>query len=260
MNVSSLNRRTNNRNQINEIKAQIATMCIQAPLMHLKKGVSKQSSGSIMSSIKPLHLLFFVPFLPSSLFLNRGYTVYYHHITIVYLLTKKEPIRRFLIVQGTGITLGWYSAMMYDYYHSGRVCHLLYMNMPQLMKSAMVDENGYVFYTSHSKLYMCISHILDIMLHPGIVCFLYKAHQKSGGTLSDIVSMRMIIAAFLVARLWSVIHTLINGKEISGYYFGYDVYHLHDLESWLPAYIAEGVFFFTMITYRICFRSRTKVS
>lgn len=224
-----------------------------------RKNASRlRSFIGIVWPVQPLFLFLALPFLPSSLFLNRGYTCYFHYITIIYLLTMKEPIRRFLIVQGTGITLGWYAAMMSDYYNSGRFAHILYMNMPPSLKHAMVDQTGHVFYSSSSKMYMLLSHILDTLLHPGIVYFLYKAHSKSGGTIDNVFATNVILATFMMSRFWSILHTYINGMEVSGWYFGHDVYHIHDLEGWRPAYIAEGLFYTAIVGYKLCFHFSVK--
>lgn len=203
------------------------------------------SFQKIASLAWPIHPLFFVaiaPFLPTRFYLNRGYTVWYHYITLIYLLTKREFLREFLILQGTVITLGWYAALMNDYYLHGRFGHILYMNMPSFMKYLMVDGTGHVFYTNKSMACMVISHVLDFFFHPGIVYFLLKGHYSSGKRFEHIIQGNTMIAVFCVSRLWSMVHTYHNEKVMRGWYFGYDVYHINDLDSWLPAYIAEAIF------------------
>lgn len=204
--------------------------------------------------LNPIVILSIAPLLPSQIYLNRGFTVWYHLITIIYLLTKKEPLRRFLIMQGTSISLGWYAAIINDFYLHGRFAHMLYMNMPTSMKIAMVDETGHVFYTYNSIIFMLLAHILDTCLHPGIVFLLYKSHCNEGGNFQDVFSWNIIIATFTVSRLWSVVHTHHNHGEIGAWYFGYDVYHLHDLDCWMPAYLMEGLFYAGAITYKMMIR------
>jgi len=214
---------------------------------------AKESASSFYSIAWPVHPLCIVaiaPFLPTWLWLSRGYTVWYHLITITYLLTQKEPLRRFLIVQGTGISLGWYTVFFKDYYVNGRFAHILYMNMPKVMKAAMVNEEGHVFYTNNSMGYMAISHVFDTLLHPGIVYILLKAHWSSGGTIKDICTWKVIMSAFAVSRLWSLVHTYYHDGVPALFYAGYDVYHIHDLGCWVPAYIAESMFLVSAALYK----------
>lgn len=207
--------------------------------------------GLTLFPIHPIFILMSLPFLPQWLYLNRGYTFWYHLITISYLLTRREWLRRFLIIQGTGVTLGWYAAMANDIYNNGRFAHILYMNMPTFMKTAMVDADGHVFYSYNSVFYMCISHILDTLLHPGIAYLLYKAHIRSGKNRKPITSWSVLIATFAVSRLWSLVHTHHNGMDIGAWYFGYDVYHIHDLDCWMPAYLTEGLFFASICVWKL---------
>lgn len=196
--------------------------------------------------------------MPSWLYLNRGYTVWYHLLTIVYLLTKRESLRRFLILQGTGISLGWYAALVNDLYRHGRFAHILYMNMPAVLKDAMYDPTtDRVFYTSDSMTSMAVSHVLDTVLHPGIVYLLYQAHRSSGGTLDDVLSWKTMAATFVVSRVWSLVHTYYHHGAMKGWYFGYEVYHIHDLDSWMPAYVAEAVFLLSLVVYKLGLLPRT---
>ncbi len=231
------------------------------PTNHLKsRGIRRPLStpsflwkklSTVLSLIWPVHPLCLVaiaPILPTWLYLNRGYTVWYHLITFTYLLTNWEPLRRFLMVQGTSISLGWYAALFNDWYQNGRFGHILYMNMPAFMKCEMFDyEAGHVFYTHRSIAYMAVSHVLDTLLHPGIVYFMYKAHRSSGGNIENILSWRVLASTFVVSRLWSMVHTYYHTGIINGWYFGYDVYHIHDLDSWMPAYVAEILFLLILV-------------
>jgi hypothetical protein len=167
------------------------------------------------------------------------------------MLTQKEPLRRFLILQGTGISLGWYAALLNDYIRHGRFAHILYMNMPSILKSQMVDTSGHVFYTRQSIVIMILSHVLDTILHPGIVYFLLRSHKASGKSLNQVLSWKVLLSTFAVSRLWSIVHTQYHHGAIGGWYFGYDVYHIHDLDSWMPAYIAEGVFLSCLSLYML---------
>jgi len=115
----------------------------------------------------------------------------------------------------------------------------------------MVDSNGQVFYTKSSMIWMGISHAFDTLLHPGIVYMLLMSHLESGGYLKDVISWTMIFATFCVSRSWSMLHTYHNFGKMRGWYFGYEVYHIHDLDSWMPAYVAEGVILMGLVIYKI---------
>lgn len=229
-------------------------MCNPPTIQQTKSAALEKSSLQfplLVWPIPPLAIVAIAPFLPSWLYLSRGYTVWYHLITILYMLTQKEPLRRFLILQGTGISLGWYAALLNDYIRHGRFAHILYMNMPSILKSQMVDTSGHVFYTRQSIVIMILSHVLDTILHPGIVYFLLRSHKASGKSLNQVLSWKVLLSTFAVSRLWSIVHTQYHHGAIGGWYFGYDVYHIHDLDSWMPAYIAEGVFLSCLSLYML---------
>lgn len=225
----------------------------------LKKVESPKRKIVLLWPISPVTLALLFPLLPTSLYLNKGYTTWYHIITIAYLLTQKESIRRFLIVQGFGVSVGWYGAMVNELYHHGRFAHILYMNVPPFMKAEMVDAAGRVFYTQESLIYMLISHVLDILLHPGIAYLMYKGHRKSGRRVDNIITWNIVLSAFAVSRLWSAVHTLYNQGILRGWYFGHDVYHFHDLSPYMAAYVAEGIFFAGIAVYKLSKHGKTRL-
>lgn len=147
---------------------------------------------------------------------------------------------------------------MFDYWVHGHIADILYRNMPYLLKFQMVDDGGNLVYTTNSKICMCLSHILDLLLHPGIVILLFLQHKRSGRTVHDIISIMNILATFMMSRFWSIIHTYTNGKKISGWYFGYDVYHIHSLDVWFPAYIAEASYYTLLLGYWLIHNNREK--
>ena len=201
--------------------------------------------------VHPIFILIAATCLPTKLYLSRGYTVWYNLMAGVYVLTKLEPIRRFIIVQGFGICVGWYAAMGNDVIYHGRFSHILYMNMPPSMKSMMVDKSSQVFYTYNSLIYMGISHVLDTFLHPGIAYILYKAHCKDGGTMEDLLSWEILASTFAMSRLWSFVHNYYHHGKIGAWYFGHDIYSLNDLDCWMVAYVAEGLAYFLMVMYKL---------
>ncbi len=224
-----------------------------ARLLKVEGAAQKERNTPWFWPIHPVCILVIAPFLPSWLYLNRGYTVWYNLTALVYVLTNIESIRRFVIVQGIGVCAGWYAAMVNDVISHGRFAHILYMNMPPSMKTAMVGESGDVFYTYNSLGYMAISHILDTFLHPGIAYLLYKGHIRAGGTVEEIFTWKILFSTYLLSRLWSLVHTIYHEEKIGAWYFGYDVYHLNDLDGWMVAYSAEAAAYLFVILYKIFF-------
>ena len=207
--------------------------------------------------IHPLALVAALPFLPTSMYINRGYTVWFHLVSVAYVLTRQPFLRKFLIIQGTGITLGWYAAIFNDLHLHGRFCHILYMNMPAVMKEIMVERDGGIKYSSDALAMMAVSHALDTLLHPGLVYLFWRSHKLSGGTLKSIFTWDVIVGTYALSRLWSIVHTFVNNDGVVGlWYCGYDVYHINDLDSWLPAYIAEALFYVGIVLYKFCERRR----
>jgi hypothetical protein len=124
------------------------------------------------------------------------------------------------------------------------------MNMPLAMKKVMVDPHGQVLNTTESLAVMFVSHALDTLLHPGIVYLLWRAHSCSCPK-KEMVTWPVIISTFLTSRIWSAVHVYHNTREFGWWYFGHDVYHIHDLDSWLPAYLAEGLFHVMLVVYKL---------
>jgi hypothetical protein len=129
-----------------------------------------------------------------------------------------------------------------------------------------------------------LSHILDILAHPGLVYLLCKIHTQqyyyyhtvatatasnNGSSkkeqtkvttnnnnmmttlLRDVITWPVIITAWHMSRLWSIVHTYINNNDINGWYYGYHVYKINNLNSYLASYVAEGVCFVIVILYRM---------
>jgi hypothetical protein len=58
------------------------------------------------------------------------------------------------------------------------------------------------------------------------------------------------MSTYITSRLWSVVHVYHNTGEFGLFYFGHDVYHVPDLGAWLPAYVAEGLFYLSLVVYK----------
>ena len=219
-----------------------------------------------------------------------------------------------------GICVGWYTAILFDYVVEGTWCHTLYRNMPDSMIGFMIQEeescagealtttwggntpllfdNGQqqedcalsyqVLDTFTAIIMKVLSHILDLVAHPGLVYLLCKIHtqqyyyhttttannngnsKKEQTTVTnsnknmmttlvqDVITWPVIITAWHMSRLWSIVHTYINNNDnINGsfpvalWYYGYHVYKINNLNSYLASYVAEGVCFVIVILYRM---------
>jgi hypothetical protein len=183
-------------------------------------------------------------------------------MSFAYFLTRSNFLRRVLILQGMGICAGWYSVIPFDYFVDGTFCHVLYRSMPDVMLPHMVheptcggdvDENcGYVILdTFASALMRGLSHVLDILAHPGLLCLFYRLHRASGGTLRDVFAWPVIVVAWHISRTWSVVHSYHNNGTLALWYYGFDVYKLTNLDSYLVSYVAEGICFSVAILCRL---------
>lgn len=226
----------------------------EGALAHVQTNAPRSPARKLFP-IHPLAVAAALPFLPTSMYINRGYTVWFHLIFIAYVLTRQPFLRKFLIIQGTGITLGWYAAIHNDLRLHGRFCHILYMNMPTVMKEVMVDQDGGIKSSPDALVMMALSHALDTLLHPGLVYLFWRSHKASGGTWKGIFTWDVIVATYAFSRLWSMVHTFVNDGVVGLWYCGYDVYHINDLDSWLPAYVAESLFYVGIVLYK-CYERR----
>uniref|UniRef100_A0A7S2IGE7 Uncharacterized protein n=1 Tax=Helicotheca tamesis TaxID=374047 RepID=A0A7S2IGE7_9STRA len=208
-------------------------------------------SGPKLLPLNPLLVISLIPLLPTYCFINRGFTIWFHWVIILYLLTSVEFLRRFLIFLGVSISAGWYAAIANDFLRHSRFCDILYMNMPEVMLSFMTDGEGNLIYTTSSLCIMALSHALDTFLHPGVTYLLWRAHCRSGGTVQTLMTWPVIVSTFIFSRFWSCFHIYYNSGKFGVYYFGHDIYILNNLDSFLPSYASEGVFFLGAVVWKI---------
>ena len=229
-----------------------------------KKSDKSHNTASLLLGkvwpLPPLVVMAMIPLLPQSYYLNRGYTKWFHIMSVAYFLTRSTFLRKVLVLQGIGICVGWYSVIPFDWFVDGTFCHVLYRSMPRLMLQHMVqdlpcDDGGeceYVILNTFTSILMKgLSHVLDIIAHPGLAYLFYRLHRRCGGTLRDIFAWPVIVVAWHVSRAWSVVHSYHNDGILAFWYYGYDVYKLTNLDSYLVSYIAEGVCFSVAILCRI---------
>mmetsp|Transcript_5344 Transcript_5344/g.12138 ORF Transcript_5344/g.12138 Transcript_5344/m.12138 type:complete len:290 (+) Transcript_5344:188-1057(+) len=236
-------------------------MCRLQPENEATANITMNNKESLLGKIWPLPtplVMALIPFLPQPFYLNRGYTVWFHLMSLAYFFTRSPFIRKMLILQGTGICLGWYAAIATDWFVEGAFCHTLYRNMPGSMLPYMVQEqsvdseSSYIILNTYSSWAMkSLSHILDTMGHPGLAYLFYRLHRKSGGTLSDVLTWPVIVSAWHFSRIWSLVHSYYNTGTLRFWYYGHDVYVLNNLNAYLIAYVAEGVCFGVAILCRL---------
>ncbi|KAL3785325.1 hypothetical protein ACHAWO_008597 [Cyclotella atomus] len=223
--------------------------------------LSKVESGPSrkQSWIKPIPLaalLPLLPFLPSSFYLNRGYTVWFHLCSLAYIPTRSAFLRKFVVLQGVAICAGWYAAIVNEYISDGNFCHALYRNMPQSLVDQIVvqHEDRYEMRNTNTAwVYKFLCHVVDILGHPVIVYIFWRIHKSYGETWKDLLSWPVIIMAWHFSRLWSLVHSVYNKGTWDFWYFGHDVYVLNDTSVYLTAYIAEGLCFGAAVTWKLLF-------
>lgn len=214
--------------------------------------------------------------LPKSLIVNRGFTVWFQYIWILYLALGKPPkLEPFGFIVGCGVCVGWYSSLVVDmiFIHP-YTAYLLYDNMLPVMKSYMfIDHehgNGSLAFDSSSGILMMIlSHILDSAGHIGITYYFYKkciAQQQELTTAAaattttksqhpslliwlfqnheiPVISWTLLILSYCFSRIWSIVHTYEHYQTFGMFYFGTHVYHVATSDLFYPSYIGEAIVF-----------------
>jgi len=221
----------------------------------------------IFGLLPPLQLpvaLSLLALLPTSAWLNRGFTVWFHILSAVYYLTRSPFLRSCLILQGADICLGWYAALAKEWFVDGKAFDSLYRNMPEalmdkIIETRSIDGSEYVVLQSvEAWSARLLSHCLDLLGHPILLCVIAGVHRRRGGTLEDVCTWPVIVATWYLSRTWSAVHSFHNNGAAAGWYFGQRVYRLNDQRSYLVAYVAEAICFVTAITYRMYLDWRKK--
>lgn len=213
---------------------------------------------------RPLHPLFIVamiPLCPSWFFLNRGFTQWFHWGIIFYYMTgKKDWWLKFLIVQGGGVCAGWYSAVVFEYFNYGRLCHLLYNNMPQELREVYLTDGklasgGIITDNVPALVGLALTHLIDFLAHPVLTYVMWKIHKSRGGTLRSILLWDILSIGYVYTRFYSCVHWYFNDGVLGLWYIGYDVYNIDNTESYVAAYIGESLFFLALACYKFYLKS-----
>lgn len=211
-------------------------------------------SGWRLPRVPALFVIALIPLLPTWCYINRGFTQWFHWVAVLYLLSRWDFLERFQVITGISICLGWYSALGYAAIHYGQFCLILYQNMPSSIKDHIFHEKtSEINYESTSaKSMMALSHILDLLGHPLLTYYFWRRHKQKGGTAADIfMSWPVIVSSYLYSRLWGMTHLVYNFGRPGIFYIGYDIYIMEHLDCWIPAYVAESVFYALVVSYKV---------
>jgi hypothetical protein len=204
--------------------------------------------------VSPWLVVASIPFLPTWVYLNRGFTVWSHWLALVQTITQSDYLCRFQIVSGIGICMGWYAALLHDFVKYGRVCDALYKNMPPNMKAMMLDATtGNLLFTTESIQVMAISHILDLIAHPGMLYYFWRLHATRGdGSLKkDIFAWDVVALAFCWSRFYSLLHNVYHHGKLGIFYYGHAIYFLDTLDAWTAAYGAEIAGYSVIVAWKL---------
>jgi hypothetical protein len=228
-------------------------MC-QASTQKSKNGTSLAST--LIGKVWPLHpavALGILSLFPSYCFINRGFTQWFHWASFIYLLTQSKFLQKFQVLAGISICLGWYSSLAVDYFKYGRSWVALYKNMPPAMTDIMLDKStGQLNYDSTSSLLtMLLSHVLDVLAHILLTYYFWRKHRQHGGTFRGLCTWPAILLSYLFSRCWGMTQVYYNTGKLGLFYIGHNVYVMDSLDIWYAAYIAETVFYLSVILWKI---------
>jgi hypothetical protein len=111
-----------------------------------------------------------------------------------------------------------------------------------------------------------LAHCLDIIGHPVLAYYFWRRCFRNSTSVYRDVSWSVLFAVCLLSRGWSLLHTWYNHKQISLYYFGYDVYTIRDNDEknlvgyWLPAYVAEVAVFLWLAVGKVYLNNFVRLS
>ena len=214
----------------------------------------------------PAWLVFLcLPLVPTSIYINRGYTQWFHGLSVLFVISRDDWFCRFLAVQGLSITLGWYASMAAEFILHGRFAHVLYHNMPEAMTQHMVDPASGQLHEwlaqpaeddsplALSDCMKILAHVLDLLGHPILTYYYWSRCWKLGHSLETITTWSICVSAYLFSRLWSLTHCRHNFGIFEFFYFGYDVYALppDSVHLFIPSYLAEFSFFLALALYKL---------
>eukprot|EP00187_Rhodella_violacea_P017741 CAMPEP_0184731408 /NCGR_PEP_ID=MMETSP0314-20130426/50818_1 /TAXON_ID=38298 /ORGANISM="Rhodella maculata, Strain CCMP 736" /LENGTH=275 /DNA_ID=CAMNT_0027197789 /DNA_START=1 /DNA_END=828 /DNA_ORIENTATION=+ len=201
------------------------------------------------------------------LLVNRGYTHWFHIGCLFFLVVSRcdRFWSKYLALQGTTVTLGWYASLTYDWVRHGHFARILYWNLPEVLtRYAIVEEVPWRARIAARVL----AHVLDTLGHPVLALYFWRRqylmlqrnnHGKEttrNSLLASVATWPVIFSTYFMSRYWSFFHAYWNHGAGHLFYVGYEVYDVLDKEAWLPgfwlpAYIAEGLVYFMIVVYKL---------
>ena len=246
------------------------------------KTAARGVAGRILDRVFPVHpavaVLLYAVLIPSGAYLNRGFTIWFYWASIFQALTGNAWMSEVLAIVGTSICLGWYASIFYEFFYYKLWFEALYKNMPMVLVKHMVREppHGPCHWdTTASLTAMFLSHFFDLLGHPVLTYHHYRKrrrhHEESVAATAAATAAGQggqpppppffgwsaILAGYGYSRIWSAVHGYHNFGTIPWYYIGYDVYVLNSLDMWYPAYIAETLWYGSIVIRKLRRRSET---
>ena len=167
-----------------ESTAAVAVITDESNDKNKSKAASTSNNGTagntIIDKILPLHpsivIVIMAIFLPYSCFLNRGFTIWFHWMSILHLVTQFQSkfIEKFLILSGTSISLGWYSTLLWECIYHGRYFDALYNNV-----DVLYDYIPSSIMSSHPFTPIIVIHIFDLLGHPLLTYYFWRRYNNN---------------------------------------------------------------------------------
>lgn len=207
---------------------------------------SPNAAGYQFWPVSPWLILSLLPLMPTDCFLNRGFTLWFNWGVLAFFFTRSEKLCQVLAIQGASVCLGWYASVAMELVWQGTFFHLLYENSPQMLRDEIM-ENGIVLYTSKALVMRTVVHFFDLVAHPLLAWWCWRKMRSSQFNAPS------IIVSYAISRSWSLLHSYYNQGHLRLHYVGHDIYNVHDLRLWYPAYIAEYLWHGYLL-YEVCMR------
>ena len=126
--------------------------------------------------------------------------------------------------------------------------------MPSSIQDHIFHEGkGEINYESTSAWsMMALAHALDLLGHPLLTYFFWRRHKENNGTATDVfLSWPVILSSYFFSRLWAMTHLVYNYGRPGIFYIGSDIYTMEHMDCWIPAYVAESVFYALLVAYKL---------
>mmetsp|Transcript_24325 Transcript_24325/g.57252 ORF Transcript_24325/g.57252 Transcript_24325/m.57252 type:complete len:259 (-) Transcript_24325:31-807(-) len=218
---------------------------------------------SVLDRFFPLHpavaIAAFAILIPSGAYMNRGFTIWFYWASIFQALTQIAWLSDVLALVGTSICMGWYSSIFYEVFYYKLWFECLYKNMPMVLVQHMVREppHGPCHWdTTASLVAMALSHFFDLLGHVVLTRYHYRK-RRGGKATGKPFGWSAILAGYMYSRIWSAVHQYYNFGSIAWYYLGFEVYVINSVDMWYPAYIAETIWYGSVVIWKLTRKNKT---